>query len=89
MIVQATTLATELRRRRVGRPALLAATLILGFPLLRVALDAARRPDPMARSRMWVARLEGQGVTVDTFAARTNPDRTIYVEAAFRAGRGR
>lgn len=36
----------------------------------------------------WVGQLEGQGVVVDSLRARVNQDRTIYVEAAFRAGGG-
>lgn len=47
-----------------------------------VVLEAAR---PQALFG-WVARLEAQGLDVDSLQARTNQDRTLFVEAAFRAG---
>ena len=48
-----------------------------------VVIEAAR---PQALFG-WVARLESQGLTVERLVARTNPDRTVHVEAAFRSGR--
>ncbi len=47
-----------------------------------VVIEAAR---PQALFG-WIARLEAQGLDVDTLQARTNQDRTLFVEAAFRAG---
>ena len=49
-----------------------------------VALDAAR---PQAFFG-WVAQLERQGLEVASLRARANQDRTLAVEAAFRAPRG-
>lgn len=45
------------------------------------ALDAVRAPAFFA----WIRRLEGRGVVVDSLRARANSDRTLAVEAAFRA----
>lgn len=47
-----------------------------------VVIEAAR---PQALFG-WVARLEAQGLDVGSLQARTNQDRTLYVEAAFSAG---
>ena len=49
-----------------------------------VAIDAAR---PQALFG-WVARLEAQGVTVESLRARANADQTLAVEAAFLARSG-
>jgi len=46
-----------------------------------LVIDAAR---PQALLG-WIARLEAQGVAIETLRARANPDRTIAVEAALRA----
>ena len=48
-----------------------------------VVIEAAR---PQALFG-WINRLEAQGLAVERLVARTNPDRTVHVEAAFRAGR--
>jgi general secretion pathway protein M len=48
----------------------------------QVVIEAARPQALFA----WITRLEGQGLIVDSLVARTNPDRTVHVEAAFRAG---
>jgi general secretion pathway protein M len=47
-----------------------------------VVIEAAR---PQALFG-WINRLEAQGLAVERLVARTNPDRTVHVEAAFRAG---
>ena len=47
----------------------------------RLTLDAAR---PQALFG-WLARLEAQGVRIETLRARANPDRTVAVEAQFSA----
>lgn len=49
-----------------------------------VAIDAARPQAFFA----WVRQLEAQGVAVDTLTARANQDRTLAVEAGFRARGG-
>jgi general secretion pathway protein M len=46
-----------------------------------VAIDAARAPAFFA----WVRNLEQGGLVVEMLRARTNSDRTLAVEAAFRA----
>jgi len=46
-----------------------------------LTIDAAR---PQALLG-WIARLEAQGVAVETLRARANADRTVAVEAALRA----
>lgn len=65
-----------------------------GFAAARVA---ARGPDraslviDAARPQAllgWLARLEAQGVAIETLRARANADRTIAVEAALRARSG-
>ena len=60
-----------------------AATRVTARGPSRVSLtiDAAR---PQALLG-WIARLEAQGVAVETLRARANADRTIAVEAALRA----
>ena len=45
------------------------------------ALDAARAPAFFA----WVRTMERRGIMVDSLRARANSDRTLAVEAAFRA----
>ena len=47
----------------------------------RIAIEAARPQAVFA----WVAQLERQGLAVTSLRARANQDRTIAVEAAFRA----
>ena len=49
-----------------------------------VAIDAARPQAFFA----WVRLLERNGLVVETLRARANDDRTLAVEAAFRARRG-
>jgi len=51
----------------------------------RVVIEAAR---PQALFG-WIGRLEAQGLIVESLVARTNPDRTVHVEAAFRSGGAR
>ncbi len=57
----------------------------LGPAGAQVVIEAAR---PQALFG-WISRLEAQGLNVERLVARTNPDRTVHVEAAFRAGEGR
>ena len=45
------------------------------------ALDAVRAPAFFA----WIRALEARGLVVDSLRARANSDRTLAVEAAFRA----
>lgn len=45
------------------------------------ALDAVRAPAFFA----WIRTLEARGLVVDSLRARANSDRTLAVEAAFRA----
>ena len=47
-----------------------------------IAIDAARAQAFFA----WVRLMERSGLAVESLQARTNPDRTLAVEAAFRAG---
>lgn len=49
-----------------------------------IAIDAARPQAFFA----WVRQLEGQGLTVESLTARANQDRTLAIEAAFRAREG-
>jgi general secretion pathway protein M len=46
-----------------------------------IAVDAARAQAFFA----WVRLMERSGLAVESLQARTNPDRTLAVEAAFRA----
>jgi general secretion pathway protein M len=48
-----------------------------------IALDAAR---PQAIFT-WILSMEQAGLVVETLSARANPDRTVAVEAAFKARR--
>lgn len=49
-----------------------------------IAIDAARPQAFFA----WVRQMEGQGLAVESLTARANQDRTLAVEAAFRARAG-
>lgn len=53
-----------------------------GAAAASIAIDAAR---PQAFFG-WVAQLERQGLAVASLRARANQDRTLAVEASFRAG---
>jgi len=57
----------------------------MGPARAQVVIEAAR---PQALFG-WIGRLEAQGLIVDSLVARTNPDRTVHVEAAFRSGGAR
>jgi general secretion pathway protein M len=48
-----------------------------------IAIDAAMAPAFFA----WVRRMEASGLAVDSLRARANGDRTLAVEAGFRAPR--
>ena len=89
--------ATPARRPAPTLPAesLLASTANeAGFANARVTAAGSARAAVVIESARpqalfaWVARLESQGLNVDTLQARTNQDRTLYVEAAFRAATG-
>lgn len=49
-----------------------------------IAIDAVRPPAFFA----WVRAMESEGLAVESLRARANPDRTLAVEAAFRARSG-
>lgn len=63
-----------------------------GFAGAQIAARGPARADvviPAARPQAlfaWIARLEAQGLVVSSLRARSNPDRTVHVEAALRAG---
>ena len=63
-----------------------------GFTGAQIAARGPARADlviPAARPQAlfaWIARLEAQGLVVSSLRARANPDRTVHVEAALRAG---
>ena len=56
----------------------------LGPARATIAIDAAMAPAFFA----WVRRMEASGLAVETLRARVNGDRTLAVEAGFRARRG-
>jgi general secretion pathway protein M len=62
-----------------------------GFANARIAAQGPQRATVVIEAARpqalfgWVARLEAQGVDVDTLQARANQDTTLHVEATFRA----